>query len=854
MKKSGYLKKNWFFLVLFLGIIVAFVKRYSYLTAEIVSNPDSRLSFSTQDGVLEQTWQPEVKLITGIEIPYYAESDFSCDVQLRILNDDASRVLAEAVLRGYAFSAGESGKMGFSFQKTDVIQGERYRIQVSLLNASAKGTLQIPSGSNYAGCSIAGEKTGQAAAFTVTFAKYSKLFWLAAVLFPFFSCSLLLMVLTGKKWEETVGLSLFAEGLILYGFGLAGRLEWGIFGVYILSAMCLLTAVYFYNKKEVTFNSFLSPGLWIYLVLFGIIIVTSNGDWLGYRDEMRHWGIAVRDMFYYDAFANHADTTLILPRYLPFAALVEYVFVYMNGMFGEDLLLIAYQVMLLNVLILLCRPLQKKNGRKLLLPVGVAMVCVPVIFFYNISNTIMVDSLLAAITAYVLVCYYSEEMTWFNRIRITGGLLVLPLIKEMGLVFAGLAAFVIFGDAIVTQIRKKKLNLKELLYPVLCVCLILGAYLSWQFYLRAPVKEISVPGVQETATDEGGDDRYAAEDVAAIVEEEGEEAVATAVSASGITPEGLKKVLTGQGEEWQYQVSRNFLIELFEGETYSLASWKVSFGDLLAVTAFLIVSLGYFGYWRGDKIRMYFFAGLILLASTLLCAFLQVTYWFSFSKYEALELTSIDRYLAPYICAVVITAFYLIYDSAQQTENPAGKERYLISALSFALAVSMPFAGIVVEGKDIEGNTTEEITYGHDTIAEILRSVAKRGERAYFICSNSDGYSEYVFRNTVCPIVSKHENWNIVSSEELFKAQYELYGKENIDDNKAGILSAEDWKEELRDCEYVVVFHADELFCQSYQEVFGDTVIGDGCVYGVNWEGTELSLELIGQTGIKGWH
>ena len=167
----------------------------------------------------------------------------------------------------------------------------------------------------------------------------------------------------------------------------------------------------------------------------------------------------------------------------------------------------------------------------------------------------------------------------------------------------------------------------------------------------------------------------------------------------------------------------------------------------------------------------------------------------------------------------------------------------------------MPVAGLVLESKDIEGNTTEEITYGHSQIEEILRSVAKRGERAYFICSNSDGYSEYVFRNAICPIVSEHMNWNIVATKELHKEQYVLYGEENIDDNEAVIFSKEAWEAQLWECQYVVVFHADELFVKSYSEFFEEPEsIGDGCVYRVAKDDGIISLQLIGQTGIKGWH
>lgn len=850
MKKEigNRLKNNWFFLILLVGIICIFVKRYAYLPVSVVSNPDSQIAFCTTDVTLEQTWQPEIKAITGVQVPYYAENDFSCDVQLKVLSDDYSEVLVETTQGNCTFVAGTTGNIDFAFDRTAVTQGERYRIQISLLNADSEGTLQIASGSNYGGCCVSGKEMNQAAALKITFAKYSKLFWLMAVWLPLLGISLLLMTLTDRKWEETVGVPILLEGIILYIFGLLEHLTLGVATVYALTALCFVVAVILYNKKNMTMRNLLSPGFFLYCALFLVILITSSGDWLGYRDEMRHWGIAVRDMFYYDAFAKHSGTTLILPRYLPFAALIEYLFVYMNGLFSEDILFIAYQTFALSMLIILCRPLQKKNGRKTLIPIMVTMICIPTIFFHNISNTIMVDSLLAAVSAYVLLCYYSEEMTWFNRMRIILGLIAMPLIKDMGLVFAGLTALIMFGDTLAGQIKEKRLRIKEPACVAGYVVLIMIAYFSWQFYFNIPVQSASETAeVNEIAEEAEGTEILPEESAPVTIEEE-------SASIGGITIDGLIRVLSGEGEEYQYQVTRNFLTELFEGETYSFGPLKISFFDWMALLTFGILTFSYFGCWREDKVRMVTLAGVSLIAACILCAFLQITYWFSFSRYEALDLTSMDRYLAPFVCAITIVAFYLASVAVFDDQNGSRKKKYLIFAIAAFFAVSMPVEGIVTEGKDIEGNTTDVITYGHDSLTEILRSVARRGERVYFICSNSDGYTEYVFRNAVCPIVSEHKGWNIVASQEMFEKQYELYGRENIDDNAASVLSVGEWEEELQDCQYVVVFHADELFRQSYEEVFEETEIEDGSVYRVINDSGDITLSKIGTTGIKGWH
>jgi len=850
------MKRNWFFLVLLLGIIFIFTRRYIELPVSIVSHPDSQIAFSTQDGVLEQTWQPVIKKIIGLEVPYYAEDNFSCDVQLKIYSDDYRQVIVEQVKEEVNFKEGEKGNISFTFNRVSVVPGERYHIQISLADVYGQGVIRITSGSNYGGCSIAGKDMGQAAAFSIIALKYSKIFWLTAVLLPFLAFSLLGMVTFGKKWEETIALSLFVEGILLYVFGLFDHLTLGIQILYVLVVLSLLLAIYLFNRKKFSLQDLLSSGLWIYFLVFGIILLTCMGDWIANRDELRHWEIAVRDMFFYDSFAKHVNSTVILQRYLPFAALIEYAFEFMNGMFSEDILFIAYQTMLLNVLIIICKPARKKVRWWFWLPNIITMICIPVIFFNNISSCIMVDSLIAAVFAYILICYFMDDLDLFNTIRIGTAMVALVLIKDVGLIYSGMAVLIIFGDILFMQIRTRNFNLKKLLCPIAAVVLIIAVFFSWQLYLSIPVEKITENSsmVAPTDDDSGLDEETIV--VEPLIEEKGE-TVVSAISASGITLEGIFNVLTGKGEEYQYQVTYNFITELFDGTTYSLGTISFSFIDLLTIMFLVVILLGYVGYWREDQKRMYGMAALLLGASFCLCAFLQLTYWFTFSMYEALELTSVSRYLAPYVCAVMLVVVCLILNGRQYLSVDAKKERCFIVILLLTIVISMPVADVIRESKDKEGTpeknyANEKVVYGHDNIAEILRSVAKRGERVYFICSNSGGLSEYVFRNTICPIISEHEYWNIVSTQEAADEVRIKYGENG---QGTEVLSVDSWREKLTECQYVVVFHSDEYFRQSYSELFEESEnIEDGSVYQVIADQKNVSLRLIGKTGIKGWY
>ena len=857
---SSFIKKNLLFILLFAVLIFALGTRFQKLSAPIVSQPDSYIEFSGSDRTLEQTWQTTSKYIEGVHVPYVAECDMECDMQVRIFSDDEKELIVSQPLH-YSLKKGEQGTLDFPFKRIAVSIGDRYRIRLSMTNPSTDGVIRISSGTNYDGCFVNGKDVGQGAAFTIDTAKYSSIFWIVSSMLPILAGSLMLMMLTKRKYEETVALSVFAEGIILYFFGLTGHLRAGVAFVYAVSVILVICTAFIFNMKKYDLKDIISPGLIIYIIFVLVIIVGSKGEWLGNRDELRHWGIAVRDMFFYDSFANHQGTTLILGRYEPFAAVIEYVFEYMNGIFSEDILFISYQIMILSVMSIIFRPLQK-DRKSFVIPTLITLVCVPILFFNNLSSCIMVDSFMAVTMAYALICYYTEEMNLFNMIRIACALAAIVLTKDMGLVFAGLTVLIMFGDTAVRQLKNRKLEAGKLLYTICCGFMVIGLFISWQIYLERPAAvtvhssiEDSPMTSADTNTEKGSgvvkDTSY--DDAGERKETDDGEQTDSAISASGITLSGIKNVITGKGEDYQYKVARKYITEIFDGKTYVFGSLALSFGDLLAIACAVTISLGYFGFWGNEKERMNLMVILILIMAFLICSFTLMTYWFSFTMYDAVDLTSFGRYHAPYLCAIFILVMYLIINR-QSERNEDKKFRYVIWFISFMLIICMPISGIVEKSRMKDDSTIANVTYGHDNIAEILHSIADKGDRAYFICSDSDGYSEYIFRNTVCPIVSDHVGWNITANKELSDEQHKKYGKEGKNDDKAEVMTSDAWERKLMDCQYLVVFHADEFFKESYQKVFNGTEIKDGSIYRIENCDDGVKLQMIGSTGIKDYH
>lgn len=850
------IKRNIFFIFICVIIIVCFVRKNYHLPMVIVSHPDSQIAFSTEQDVLEQTWQPPVKKISGISVPYEALDSFHSDLRLRMLSDDYSVILVDVVVN-YNFVSGETGELSFEFESISVVPGERYRIQLSFENYVAEGTILIDAGSNYSGCTVDNAPYDQAAAFSITYIKTSRLFWILAVFFPLLSASLLFMTIWNRKWEETVGLSLIAAIFIVYVAGLTQHLLQGVYLVYLLSAICLGISIYLYNRKHMTIKDLFSPGIVVYGLLFLLILINCNDAWLARWDEYAHWGLAVKDMFYYDSFAKHYNTTVMLPRYLPYSTLVEYFFVFANGLFSQELLYVAYQTAMLSVLILICKP--ACGRRKYLMPTVSIIVFVPIIFFIDVYNSIYTDSLLAVLMAYILICYFSEKMSCFNMLRIIGGLFALTMTKDAGVVISGLLVLIMLADILYRQIGGGKIDFKKILFSGFCLVLVIGFFLSWQLYVSIPVK---VP-TQESQVSIDSDTEASAQVKADTNAKTGENTASVSygstISASGLSFKGIRELLQGNAPEYKYQSIKNFIITIFDTETFRFGSIGVSYVDLYIIMLIIIGVLHYFGFWGEAARRMFSFGIFTLVGALCYGAFLEVMYIFAFSRDEAILLSSNSRYFGSYVGGTVTAFFYLILCRAAEKEQVTEVSRkrsweWGISLLVAAvILISVPMNGFVVKNMDYE--VTEEEVYGAGDMAEVLRSFSRRGDKIYYVCNNSSGYSYWIFHVTASPLLLSSGNFNILASKESVAEQMKWYEDNQVEvKGNPTVLSAVSWADELQGYQYVFINHPDVMFAQDYGALFENPdTIDDGTFYEVIHTKDSVVLHYIGKVGIKNW-
>lgn len=780
--------------ILILGIVVlAFIGRNQNIDIDIISDPDVQLAFSTGD-ILDQTWQSNVKKISEIVLPYSSKDSFEGEIKVELISDERGEIIADSV-QSMVFAEGENGLLTFSFKPFSLDLGTRCRIRLYYTNSSAAGSIYLPANSNYGGCCINGNEINQAVGLTIRGIKTNSISFLVIACFPFLSFSFLFMMIWKRKWEETIGLSFIFTTLIMVFAGICEILPESIYLIYILSTVSIFAAIWLYNRNKLQIKDLLSPGLFVFLVFLVFVIVNCKDLYFSRSDEFTFWGLAVKDMYYFDSLSKHANTVVYATYYPPFMLCIEYFFVYINAFFADRVVYIGCQLMLISCLMVSCKDAVKKP--KIVILSIVASFIAPLLFYDDIFSTIYADAALAVFVAYVLVCYFTEEMSGFNLWRIIGGLAALTFTKPTGVVLAGLITLMIIGDVFLKQRKKREYHIKKFLMPCFLTIMVCCFYCIWQVYLKIPVKvdNLVINAAENTA---------------------GKTAVKTVTSASGITFGNIIDFLLLRGEQYRYDVLKVFLKTIFIGDSFNIGNMSFSYLELLLLF-FLLIWLFARGLEKDKRNKALRFGILSCLAGICYSGFLLTTYLFSFSRVEALNLAHHGRYLLSWICGFFIAFLVLVIHNIADRKEDQSKSVNICIFLIISLIFIAPTGKLL----DRRSDTThmEQYAYGYEKTAEVARSFGNRAEQIYFV---GEITGHHMFTYALCPMKVA------LSSEapELSK-----------------------WEKELKDYQYVFLLNTDDKFKEEYKGLFesSDKIL-DASFYQVKMDGEDILLQYIGTT------
>ena len=622
------------------------------------------------------------------------------------------------------------------------------------------------------------------------------LFFLATI-----SGSLFVSAIFHRRFEEALPVSVGGIPVLLFFLGLFFGLKAAFICVLVICAGLLVASFVFLFVKKGFFSflsCFFTPSLVLFcLFFFGLIYIHYGRPANGF-DEFSHWIDSVREMVILDDFGTAPGAQTLYASYPPGMSLFQYfvqkinLLVSPNGGFREWLCYPAYQLLAFSFVF----PMLKKVTWKTLIPTGVLLVLgyLSVLAFYDYGLTMCyIDPFLGIVAGSGFALVYTWEKGDKLRLAILLiALFLLVMAKDSGLFFAIMVAVAMMIKVIswrkeggASLLRKHSEAFRS---PLNSLALLVG-WLS--------VISIALPKILWKINYTG-----------------------RGVSKAFSQPIDLGivlNVLLHRDTGWHWQAM----------DTYAKAFFAApqSVGSLgITVTypvIFLVLCLLLAGVYalrkaeRGQKSVL-----IIAVIATALYSFgLSVVYLFKFGESGSMNLLSMDRYLrVPYL-AMLILGILLFVEWYQEYQG----KRFVAFLAACVLMLGIIPAGTafgIVNRSSVA--VARQFRAPYDTLAEQVHAeTGDRPAKVYIISQTDDGWDYYVLRYALKPCVAA--GWRVFMEGEIPEGGH--------------LKTSEEWTEELKDYDYVIIYRTDDVFRETYGKCFAPgSEIQEQRVYKVNKE------------------
>ncbi len=614
------------------------------------------------------------------------------------------------------------------------------------------------------------------------------LYWVAV----FMAIAMALAVKFSRRIEQTFAPALFVGIIVMYLFGIAGPLVWGLGAISLLGvASGVYVIVQAVRQKQLFVKRWFTPGALI-LVLMVVYIAWVQGGRLAIgNDEFSHWAYTVKLMDHYDQMSVWHAGEMGYGEYPPATALLEYLFIRLTPSFTEGYLYRA--LMLLQVSLIL--PVFARFGWKKLggaLTGFAGLLLLPLAFYNEFYSDLCVDGTLALLFAYMLYAWAAgRRLQGFVTLQLALSAVVLVLTKESGVIFA-LTALILIGLEAIHQARGSGQH-----NAVKHTCAHLGFVLGG--ILAAKISWSILVSMQHLV--QGG---------------------------SGNHFQRIASLFGTWPEKWSLTVA-SFLEHLFmpakNGSILPLspAVWLV-FGLLLLKLA---------GYLLPARSRALVRMSRGLAAGfAIYCVGLLYLYFFQFSEYEATRVASLERYLGSWLLGVVMLGAYLLLAAWGRNpgKNKIGPACVLLAALLVIPGEKVYLDRLVAPAKIVAQEQEQRSAY---FTPETFPFDWTNEDRLYFIAEDTAVYEQ------LCASYSFYPNRLGCDLGYNFDTEGE-YGF------WANDVSAEELKNSLKEYTYVYLYQISPRFAPKYADLFEDKgdIVGRA-LYAVDTNGSDVSLRRV---------
>ena len=414
--------------------------------------------------------------------------------------------------------------------------------------------------------------------------------------------------------------------VLLYFFGMCQILFVGgiitLFAILVLFVISICDIIKKSNKKFI--KQFFTPTVIILLAFSIIQFFTLKGMKVFSHDELTHWGLVVKNMFYHKNFGGGLNATTMFKGYPVGSSLFLYFFEMFGLTFVDSHLYMAMNLLNLSLLLPI---ISKFKNVKQKITTALIIVSVAFLFNYKMFNSIWNDQFLAISMAFILISYFcfitDNGLPKINFISMLLSTFVLISSKSTGLILAIFAYLIIGVDILVHRRHLITKNRKSTILTSLFVLLaIVLPKISWSIYL----KFIEIGGAWQT---------------------------------SQLTPVNILNYIF-KPNSFQSEVTGNFLFALInpfnnKGNAGSL--------PIPVIVSVLIMSILIFAIQKkkgNKKIGITLSISILITLIAYLIGLL-ISYIFTFEQGEAIVLQSFVRYVNTYILGIILflVSYYL---------------------------------------------------------------------------------------------------------------------------------------------------------------------------------------------------
>ncbi len=604
------------------------------------------------------------------------------------------------------------------------------------------------------------------------------LYWVAV----FAVIALALAVQFGRRLEQTFAPALFIGILVLYLFGLAGPLLWGLGAVSLLGgAAGVWLVAQAVRRKQLFLHRWLTPGAAVLVGMVFFIAWMQAGRLAIGNDEFSHWAYTVKVMVNHDQLGVWHSEEMLFGEYPPALALLEYLFVRLTPGFTEGYL---YRAMMLFQVSLLLPVLSRFGWKRLsgALAGFVGVFLLPLAFYGQFYSDLCVDGTLALLFAYLLYAWLStRRLQGFVTLQLSLGTAVLVLTKESGVIFALAAlAFVAWDGLRLARAGGQPGAVRQcavqLAFPAGALVL---ARLSWGIVVA--MQGLTAGGSGNT--------------------------LSRLLALAGPWPEKWSLTLAAFLEHLFLPVGNESTLPL------SPAAWLV---------------LGLTAIWALRRALPRLESSLRRLSLGLAAGFavycigLLYLYFFQFSDYEATRVASLERYLGSWLLAAALLAAYLALGAWGRSEGKRllGPGCVLAAALLVMPGTSAEIQRLVAPAKGAALEQQQRAAY---FTPESFPMEWNEDDKLYFVAEDTASYEVLCANYSFYP-------WNIGTS-----AGYN-FNTEGDWAAWASDVTASQWADTLtgEGYTYVYLYQISPSFAGKYSELFADPgdIVG-GALYAV---------------------